>query len=157
LKERNKAIPAVYIFLKKDGKYLLMRRYNTGYEDGNYHAPAGHVEAGELPTEAIIRETKEEINIDLTPSQLELVHVSYRPKHDQTADRVDFFFRARQWTGEVKNIEPNKCDDLKWVRIDDLPENTTPHVRNAMECMDKGIGFKELNIQWLKENGLYKL
>ena len=157
MKERNKAIPAVYILLEKDGKFLIARRCNTGYQDGNYQVPAGHVEAGELPTEAIIRETKEEVNIDLTASQLEFAHVSYRPKHDQTADRVDLFFRARTWDGEVKNMEPEKCDDLKWVSMKELPKNMTPHVRDAFECIDKGLIFQELGVQWLKEKGVYQV
>lgn len=156
-KTRNKAIPAAYIFLEKDGKFLIARRFNTGYQDGNYQVPAGHVEAGELPTDAIIREAKEEIGVELNADQLELVHISYRPKHDQTDNRVDFFFRAITWQGEVKNMEPKKCDDLQWVSLDALPVNMTTHVRDAMECMSSGIFFKELGVSWLKENGLYQL
>jgi len=71
MKTRNKAIPASYLFLEKDGKILVARRCNTGYQDGKYQIPAGHVEMGELPTEALIRETKEEIGIDLNPADLE--------------------------------------------------------------------------------------
>ena len=43
MKIRNKTVPAAYIILKKDGKVLLARRCNTGYEDGNYHITSGHV------------------------------------------------------------------------------------------------------------------
>ena len=43
-KERNKIIPASYAVLIKDNKVLLVRRFNTGYEDGKYSLPAGHVE-----------------------------------------------------------------------------------------------------------------
>jgi len=154
---RNKAIPAVYIFLEKDGKYLVVRRCNTGYQDGNYQVPAGHVDAGELPTEAMVREAKEEVGIDLSPSDLELVHVSYRPKHDNTDNRVDFFFRARTWGGEVTNMEPHKCDDLRWVGLDELPENMAPHVREAFKGMRDGVVFKELSVDFLKSHGLYML
>lgn len=157
MKLRNKATPAVYLFLERDGKFLIARRQNTGYQDGNYQVPAGHVEAGELPTAAMIREAKEEVNLDLTPGQLELAHVSYRPKHDESGDRVDFFFRVREWSGEVKNMEPEKCDDLRWVGLDELPTNMTPHVRDAFECMAKVIIFKELDVEWLKDKGVYLL
>src|SRR3989344_1067549 len=137
MKIRNKAVPAVYILLEQDGKILLGKRCNTGYQDGNYQVPAGHVEEGELPTEAIIRETKEEVNVDLNLNNLELVHASYRPKHDPTGDRVDFFFKAKQWSGEIKNMEPSKCDDLNWFYWNNLPENMTFHVREALECIRK--------------------
>ncbi len=155
--ERNTAIPASYLFLEKDGKFLIARRRNTGYEDGSYQIPAGHVEDGELPSEAIIREAKEEIGIDLDAGDLEAVHISYRPKHDSTDDRVDFFFRARRWSGEIRNMEPNKCDDLRWVRASELPEAMTPHVRDAFECMQHGIFFKELGTSFLKAKGLWKI
>jgi 8-oxo-dGTP pyrophosphatase MutT (NUDIX family) len=155
--DRNKAIPAVYLFLEKEGRYLVARRCNTGYQDGNYQVPAGHVDAGELPTEAMAREAKEETGIDLSPSDLELVHLSYRPKHDNTDNRIDFFFRTRRWNGEVKNMEPQKCDDLRWVGLDELPENMTPHVRKAFEAMQRGQFFEELGSDFLKSHGLYKL
>ena len=61
MKTRNKAVPAVYLILERDNKILIARRANTGYEDGNYQVPAGHVEEAELPTEAVIREAKEEV------------------------------------------------------------------------------------------------
>ncbi len=157
MNERNKAIPASYLLLEKDGKILVARRCNTGYQDGNYQVPAGHVDEGELPSEALIREAKEEVGIDLAPGDFELVHVSYRPKHDNTDNRVDFFFRARTWGGEVKNMEPNKCDDLKWVALNELPESLTPHVRDAIECVQKGLFYKELDVAFLKEHGLYML
>ena len=154
---RNKAIPAAYLFLEKDGKYLLARRCNTGYEDGNYQVPAGHIEAGELPSEALIREVKEEIGISISPENVELVHISYRPKHDDTDNRVDFFFRVQKWSGEIENREPEKCGDLRWAGLDELPENVTGHVRDAMESVAKGIFFKELGIDFLKSHGQCRL
>jgi len=157
MKIRNKAVPASYLILEKDGKVLVIRRKNTGYQDGNYQIPAGHIEEGELPTEAIIREGKEEVGVTLAPNDIELVHVIYRPKHDETGDRVDFFFRAKTWKGEVRNTEPNKCDDLKWVSYDELPENMTLHVRKGIEAVNKGVFFQEIGLDLLKEVGLYLL
>jgi len=155
--ERNKAVTAVYLFLKKDGKILIARRCNTGYQDGNYQVPAGHIDAGELPTEAMIREAREEIGINLKKEDLRLVHASFRPKHDETGDRVDYFFEAARWDGEVVNKEPNKCDELRWVAPNELPKNMTPHVRIAIECAERGEFFSELGIDFLKSSGLYQL
>ena len=90
-KERNKAVPAVYLVLKKGDEILLMRRQGSGYYDGWYSVPAGHVEEGELPLEGLIRETTEELGIDLNPKYIHLVHTMYRTKHDKTGDRTDLF------------------------------------------------------------------
>lgn len=156
-KERNTATTAVYLFLRKGDDILIARRCNTGYQDGNYQVPAGHVDAGELPTEAVVRESKEEVGITIKKEDLKLVHVSFRPKHDETGDRVDFFFEARVWEGEVSNVEPHKCDDLRWTSIHNLPPNMTPHVRIGIEAAEKGDIFSELSIEFLRSTGLYAL
>ena len=151
--ERNKAIPAAYLYLEKDGKILLSRRCNTGYEDGNYQLPAGHVESGELPSEALVREMEEELGIAVSLEHIALVHVAYRLKHDATDNRADFFFRTATWSGEVENKEPEKCSDLSWFSPDALPENTTPHVRDAIECILTGTFYNELGIPFLRKHG----
>ncbi len=98
MKERNKAIPASYVFLENNrGEILMMLRQNTGYQDGMWNVPSGHMELAESPRAAMVREGKEEVGVDFSPEDLELVHVSHRPKHDNTADRIDFFFRTRRW------------------------------------------------------------
>jgi len=154
---RNNAVIAVYLFLKQNGKILIARRCNTGYQDGNYQVPAGHVDAGELPKEAIIREAKEEIGILLNSDDLRFVHACFRTKSDATGDRVDLFFEAVRWSGEVVNAELRKCDDLKWVDLSNLPVNITPYVRVAIECMDRGEFFSELELEFLKSSGFYAI
>jgi mutator protein MutT len=155
--DRNKATPAVYIILEKDDKILIARRCNTGYEDGNYQVPAGHVDEGELPTEAMVREAKEEIGIKINSQDLELVHTMYRTKHNETGDRLDLFFKAHTWSGEVSNTEPHKCDDLCWVEPDKLPNNFTPHVRYAIECVFKGVKYSEIDVEFSKLHGRYNI
>lgn len=153
-----KIVPAVYLLLRNDeGKYLMARRFNTGYQDGNYNVPSGRIEEGELPAEALIREAKEEIGINVNSDNLQLAHVSYRPIHDDTGTRVDFFFSAKNWDGEIVNNEPDKCDELRWIHPDDLPANTTPHVKNAIACVERGEYFSELNLDFLKASGMYGL
>ncbi len=159
MKIRNKAIPAVYLILyQEDGKILMGRRFNTGYMDGHYQVPAGHIEVGELPKQTMIREAKEEIGIMLNINNLELVHISYRPKHDETDNRVDFFFCATEWLGEVRNLEPHKCDDLIWVHMSELPEMMIPpHVRHALECVQNAVFFSELGVDFLKAHRVWML
>jgi ADP-ribose pyrophosphatase YjhB (NUDIX family) len=135
---RNPAVTASYLVLRDGDKILFARRCNTGYQDGNYQVPAGHVDAGELPSEALIREVAEEIGITIVPEDVKFVHTSFRPKTDSTGDRVDYFFEVNKWKGEVINCEPDKCDDLLWVKPSEMPENTTPHVKVAIECIEKG-------------------
>lgn len=134
-------IASVYLLLVKRGKILLLRRINTGYEDGKYGLPAGHVEDNETIRAASCREIKEEIGILLKLEDLELVHVMHRKEKDI---RVDFFFTIKEWGQEPRNNEPNKCDDLKWFTIDNLPKNTIPYIRKAIENWQKKILYSEI-------------
>ena len=54
---------SVHLLLVRTGRILLLRRYNTGYEDGNYSLVAGHIEGGEELKAAMIREAREESGV----------------------------------------------------------------------------------------------
>lgn len=132
---------AVHVFLLKKDQIFLARRFQTGYEDGNYSVPAGHLEPGETPTEAAVREAHEEADVVINPKDLQLVHVMHRI-HDRQS--VDFFFVARKWQGVPCINEPDKCDEVKWVPLDKLPRNTIPYVRLAIEALLKKTAFSEV-------------
>lgn len=142
---RFKIIPAVFLILVKDGKILLAKRQNTGYEDGNWDtATSGHIEKNESLAKAMKREAKEEIGIDISIEDLELVHVLNRVSND--GERIDFFFSVKKWQGEPKIMEKDKCSELKWFDLSDLPENTIKPVRQAIENILNNKSYSEFNI-----------
>jgi len=150
-KERHKIVPASYLVLVKNDTILLSRRYNTGYEDGNYNLPAGHVERGETCTYALVREVKEEIGIVLMPQDVRVVHVMHRKSgNDALGERMDIFYVAKRWSGEIINEEPNKCDDISWFSLSNLPKNLTPYIRQALEHMQKEVFYSEFG--WLNKS-----
>jgi 8-oxo-dGTP diphosphatase len=137
---RNKFLVAVHMFFIQDGKTLLLRRYNTGYQDGQYSVVAGHVEIGETVTQAAVRETAEEAGVTISPGDIEVVHVMNRKAEDE---RVDFFVRVHAWNGVISNHEPGKCDHLDWFGLDALPHNMIPYVRFALERTQEGMYYSE--------------
>jgi 8-oxo-dGTP pyrophosphatase MutT (NUDIX family) len=141
-KERFKLVPASYLVLIKDNKILLLRRYNTGYEDGNYTMVAGHLDGNETFIHAMIREAKEEAGIEIKPDDLEVVHVMHRKK-SIGKERMDIFIHAKKWEGEPENLEPDKCDDLRWFDMDDLPKNVIPFVKQAIGCIRERRVYSE--------------
>jgi len=140
-KERFKITPSVYLVLIKDNKILLSRRYNTGYFDGNYSFPAGHLDGNETLKQAMVRETKEEINALLDPADLELVHIINRRIPND--ERVDFFFTAKKWQGKPRIMESDKCDDLSWFESNNLPKNIIPYIRQAIDSFLNNIIYSE--------------
>jgi len=144
--EKHKIVPASYLVLVKGKKILLQKRYNTGYEDGKYSLAAGHVEKGETFTDAVIREVKEEIGIDLKAENLKTVHVMHRysgPEWEGINERIDVFFAAEKWEGEIEIKEPDKCDDLSWFDMDNLPSNLIPYVEHAVDCIKANVFYSE--------------
>lgn len=136
-----KLIPASYLILIKDEKILLIRRFNTGYEDGNYSVVAGLVDGNETFVQAVVREAKEEVGIDLNIQDLEVVHMIHRK--DSGEEWIDAFILANQWKYEPENMEPQKCDDLGWVEVEALPKNMVQYVKQAIENIKKGIFYSE--------------
>ena len=132
-------VSAVHLFLVREQHVLLLRRWNTGYEDGNYSVPAGHLDGGEQVKAAAIREAREEIGVEIAPEDLLIVGVMHRMAEDE---RIDFFVSATRWTGEPHNREPNKCDQLRWADLGNLPENVIPYVRRALESYQAGQWFE---------------
>jgi len=146
-KERHKITPASYLILVKDNKVLLQRRFNTGYEDGKYSMIAGHVDRGETFTQCIVREAKEEAGIILKPKELKVSLVMHRDSlkgmEAGENERIDIFFTTENWEGKIENKEPNKCDDLSWFPLDNIPENTIDYVRSAIENYKNKVFYSE--------------
>lgn len=145
MKIRHSIICASYLLLIKDQKVLLLRRFNTGYQDGNYSLPAGHVDKGESVADALIREAKEEIGIIVSKEDVKLSHVMHRNGTDSSDERLDFFFTCDKYEGTVKNLEPQKCDDLSWHDVANLPDNVIPYIRTAIENSIDSKPYSELN------------
>jgi 8-oxo-dGTP pyrophosphatase MutT (NUDIX family) len=146
---RNLYPVAVHLFFIRDNTVLLLRRHNTGWRDGEYSVPAGHVEQGETVTEAALREALEEVGVALTPDMLEVIHVMHRAGDDGHGaqrpedERIDFFLRVKAWPGEPVNAEPEKCDALRWAAVDALPPHVIPYVAHALTCQRAGVRFSE--------------
>jgi 8-oxo-dGTP pyrophosphatase MutT (NUDIX family) len=128
--QRFRLVSAVHLFLARDGLVLLLRRFNTGYEDGNYSVVAGHLDGGEEIRVAAAREALEEVGVTLAPADLRVLGVMHRKAEDE---RIDFFLEATRWAGEIVNREPEKCDELRWVETDRLPAHVVPYVQRALE------------------------
>lgn len=137
--QRFATITAVHLFLIRDEQQvLLLRRFQTGYEDGKYSVIAGHLDGDEEIKAAMRREAREEAGVEIQMEDLKVVGVIHRKANDE---RIDFFLTATRWKGEIVNAEPHKCDELAWFDLNALPDTVIPYVRQALENYRRGIWF----------------
>lgn len=121
-----------------DDRVLFGRRQDTGFEDGAYHLPSGHLEAGESVVEALIREAEEEVGVTIGPEDVEFVHIMHNAS---SGGRAAFFFRVRRWYGMPENREPHKCGELGWFSLDALPDHLIDYCRVALGHIAAGEPF----------------
>lgn len=126
----HRGIPTgVHLLLERGDEVLLMRRAGTGFFDGLYSLPGGHVEPGESLFQTAIREAAEELGIRLEGPSLRAVGVIHRLSD---TNRIDFFVRAGRWAGEPGIAELHKCDALGWFPRNCLPAPIVPYIAAAL-------------------------
>ncbi|MFF2743937.1 NUDIX domain-containing protein [Kitasatospora sp. NPDC058048] len=131
-------VVGVHLVLVADGTVLLGRRRNTSYAEGLWHLPAGHMEPGEPITRSVAREAEEELGITIAEDDLELVHTLHHLDADDGRSRLQLFFRPARHTGQVRNAEPHKCEELRWWPLDHLPPDTVPYTAHALGEIGRG-------------------
>ena len=126
---------------EKDGKkqVLLSLRKNTGYRDGQYELPGGHVDKGEDLMHAMVREAKEELLIDIKEENLNIVHVL----HHYTGDRINFILTTDTYDGIPSIGEPEQCERLEWFDINNLPDNIMEKVKKLIEQINQGFFYSK--------------
>jgi len=141
---REKFPVTVHLLFFRENRVLLLRRFNTGYEDGNYSVPAGHLDGDEPVRMAAQREALEEIGVHIDLEDIVFTSVVHRRAE---SERIDFFVHITKWQGEPFNAEPDKCDELRWCALDALPENIIPYVKQSIQNFRDGIAFEEFGWQ----------
>lgn len=131
---------AAHLWLVDDeGRILFARRANTGYADGQWSVPAGHVEQGETLAAACAREVLEEVGVVVDASRLAFKLVQHKRDFDGD-ERIDMFFAVRLPPGQTPRIcEPTRCDGLMWALPTDPPGPLVGYVANALRHYTEGL------------------
>lgn len=122
------------------GRVLLGQRQNTGWADGLFGLPSGHLEEGESATAGTAREAEEEVGVLVKTGNLRLVHVMH---HRTDSGRMALFFEASDWSGEITNTEPDKC--VGWAFHDPAQSDgqIVPYIGKALRHIASGDFYSE--------------
>ena len=137
----EKQIIKVRLLLRKEGKILMLQK--SAIKRGTYSLVGGTVEQLEAAKDALIREAKEEANIQLDKGLLELVHVIHHHKRGQSI--ITLIFETDWWKGKIKNLEPKRHQRFVWTSLQKIPAETVGHIKYALANYRKGIRYSEFN------------
>lgn len=107
----------VSCFVEYDGEILLLQRRDNKLQGDTWGVPAGKIDEGELPVQAMIREAVEETNLKLLPTQISYitkVYVSY-PEYDF----VYYMYHVVLTKKHDVVLNMGEHSDFAWVKPDD--------------------------------------
>ena len=116
--------PAIMVFIRNQDKLLLAR--SPHFTPGVYSVLAGFIDMGESAEQAVHREVKEEVSLEIT----DLTYFSTQSW--PFPDSFMIAFTANYKGGELK-IDPKELEDAKWFSLDELPE--LPIAASIARCL----------------------
>jgi mutator protein MutT len=124
------------IFNDKGELLLKKRSGEVRNERGCWEIPGGAVKFGETMAQSIVREVKEEVNLNVVIVEQLMAFDHLIP--DEGQHWVSTLFIVKPTQGQTpKNLEPHKCDGLGWFAIDNLPSPLSIVTKLKIEAYQK--------------------
>lgn len=116
---------------------LLLQKRAVPAEKDHWCIPGGRLEMFETLEHAVIRETKEET--DLEVKVIKLMGVCDHIVQEEEVHWVAMSYLCKIEKGIPKIMEPDKASDMKWFALDQLPDQLTITAKKALENYKKMI------------------
>lgn len=144
--EKEKFLSSVYLIIKNDkNEILLQRRQGTKLWSGFLALPAGHIDKNENAYEAVIREAKEELGIEISINNIIDTFVVNR-RNKSLMSYYDVYFEINDYNGKIRINEPDKCSELVWCNINKLPCDMIDFEVEAIKNNQIGIKFSVIDV-----------
>ena len=128
------------MIFNSDGKILLIKRgFKSKNEKGKWNIPGGSLEFGETREEAIKREIKEELDIEI--EILDTLDTIDHIIPDEKQHWITTTFIAKT-SGKPKIMEPEKISEIGWFALDKMPEPLTLSLQKDCKIYFNKFGKK---------------
>lgn len=132
----------VGVLIFNSQKQVLLGKRLGKHGTNEYSFPGGKVEVGESFIETAIRETEEETNLELKNPQI--IAFSNNLLIEKYGNQwVTIYIVAENWSRELKNPEPDKCEGWRWYNLEKLPQPLFEATRLGVECYLNNKVFSE--------------
>lgn len=126
----------------EDRLFLARRGREARNERGRWEFPGGSIEFGETMENALVREVREEFGFEIVVDELLDVVDHIIPQEHQHWISPTFLCRVK--SGEPRILEPHKCDEIGWFRLDEIPENEmTIASRNSLSSLRRHLSSRK--------------
>lgn len=116
---------AVGVLIDNDNKVLIAQRPSDKHMGGKWEFPGGKVESNETSYDALCREMREEIGIEVQSAEM-FTNITYEYK-DKTV--ILDFYKISQWCGEAQGMENQP---ILWVEKPDLANYEFPEANTEI-------------------------
>lgn len=120
------------IIKNNEGNILIGKR--QGSHAPYYSIPGGHLDLGETFEEVAIREVKEETNLDIDDPMVVAVTNNLETFKKEGKHYISIALLVKKYLGELKIMEPEKCEEWLWVDPKKLPQPHFDASRMCVEC-----------------------
>lgn len=124
------------IIINDKGQVLIGKR--QGSHAPYFSIPGGHLEAGETFEHAAIKEIKEETDLDIVDPQVICITNNLRTYKLEGKHYISIILLAKKYSGELKIMEPEKCESWQWVNPKELPQPHFDASEQGIKCFLEG-------------------
>ena len=129
------------IIVNQEGMVLIGKRKNS--HAPYYSIPGGHLESGETFEDGAIREIKEETDLDIKNPEVIAITNNLKTYRNENLHYISVVLLAREFSGELKIMELEKCAEWLWADPKNLPIPHFDASRMAIDCYLEKTFYKK--------------
>ena len=124
---KNNIFVSAVAMIDVDCRILISNRKNKNQFSNCWEFPGGKIENNETPDACLIRELKEEINVDVSMSCI--APIGFSTSSYSEFDITLLLYICRKWIGTPIPLEGN---DIKWIAPKDLKLHKMPEANSSL-------------------------
>src|SRR5437667_9338342 len=128
---KEKAKVGVSLLVKNGDRILLEKRQHTTHGNGTWGPPSGHIDYGEKPEQAAVRETQEETGV--TVSEVKFRVITNDVFEAEQMHYITVWFEAKYVSGKPKVNSPEEESEVGWFTWDGLPQPLFLPLQNLLD------------------------
>ena len=126
----NTEVIALLSLLNEKNEVLISLRKNRANYNGYWEYPGGKVERGETTNQALVREIKEELDLDISSKCV--APLTFTVTTDETSQTIFLLHVCRKWQGSPESLLDQR---IEWVKPINLIQYKMPRPNSFLNSI----------------------